>query len=435
MRATIDRLVAAIARLVVLGFHRRFEVVGEPPPRDRPVLVVANHFNGFVDPVAVTAAVGRLPRFLAKATLWRIWPLRPLLALGGVIPIARRVDGSTAANTSAFAAAHRVLAGAGTVAVFPEGTTHDELELAPIRTGAARIALGARAAGISGLVVVPVGLTFEAKLVLRSRLLVRVGPPLDLDALVSELGAGPDPGEDDHAAVRALTDRIRTELGAVSPRYVSVGEHHALRLAAEVAVRPPGGESVPMAESETLAQRLADGPAADRARVVDAVARYHLELSALRLDDRGFVARRQPRRLLTGLVRTGVLVALASLFALVGVAVNAVPALAVVAAGRSVRVPVTKGTVRILVAAVAFPLAWFGVAALLVDGVGRIVLVGAGFAVAGLLYVWTAESVAAVVHGWRAWQRRTEARGVLEPVVEQRRAVVEAVASATAATR
>ena len=129
-----------------------------------------SHLNGFVDPVVCIAGVRRMPRFIAKRALWKVVPARPLLALVGVVPVERRQDSAdTSSNRSSFEACHRALAKGHAVAIFPEGTTHDRLQLAPIHTGAARIALGARAAGVEGITIVPVGILYESKFKLRSR--------------------------------------------------------------------------------------------------------------------------------------------------------------------------------------------------------------------------------------------------------------------------
>jgi 1-acyl-sn-glycerol-3-phosphate acyltransferase len=146
----LDRSFAVFARLVMLAFFRHFECTGRSRvPRDRPVLIVANHFNGFVDPLAVAAALGRAPGFVAKATLGKIWAIRPLLSLAGVVLVHRVQDGEgTSGNERAFAACRKALARGRRVAIFPEGITHDRPQLAPVKTGAARIALGASAAGV-----------------------------------------------------------------------------------------------------------------------------------------------------------------------------------------------------------------------------------------------------------------------------------------------
>ena len=167
-----------------------------------------------------------MPRFIAKRALWKVVPARPLLALVGVVPVERRQDSAdTSSNRSSFEACHRALAKGHSVAIFPEGTTHDRLELAPIRTGAARIALGARAAGVEGITIVPVGILYENKFKLRSCALVRIGEPIHLDDAVTSLVANRTAGgEEDHEAVRALTDRVAANLVAASPRFASVFE-------------------------------------------------------------------------------------------------------------------------------------------------------------------------------------------------------------------
>jgi glycerol-3-phosphate O-acyltransferase/dihydroxyacetone phosphate acyltransferase len=153
MRRVADRLVRLIARAATLGWFRAVEVSGlERIPRTGPVLLVANHHGGFVDPALLVAAVPRPVRFLAMASLFRILPLRPLLAFGGAIPVHRARDverdgAGTRGNVDAFAACFAHLREGGAIGIFPEGEASDEAHLLPIRTGAARIALGAHARG------------------------------------------------------------------------------------------------------------------------------------------------------------------------------------------------------------------------------------------------------------------------------------------------
>ena len=88
--------------------------------------------------------LGRYPRFLGKSTLFRIVALVALLEAGrgdSGVPGHRRGRGDH--NVSAFAASRQILSCDGVVAIFPEGISHDEASLQPLRTGAARIALEA----------------------------------------------------------------------------------------------------------------------------------------------------------------------------------------------------------------------------------------------------------------------------------------------------
>ena len=209
-----DRLLRLVARGVARWFFRSVEVIG-PRDLDGPVIVAASHLNGFVDPVLLVNALGILPRFLAKATLWRVLPARPFLALARLIPVHRAQDGTgTAANTVAFASAVDALAQDATVAIFPEGTTHDQPHLAPLRTGVARIALQALDAGVTGLRILPAGIAYEDKVALRGRALVAFAPAIDVAAEVARLRVA---GHDEHGVVRGLLAAIEARLRSVSP--------------------------------------------------------------------------------------------------------------------------------------------------------------------------------------------------------------------------
>ena len=368
IRRAIDQLVLRIAKIATRGFYRKVETAGfDRLDTRRPTLIVANHFNGFADPVLVAAALNRLPRFLAKATLWKVILVRPLLAVAGVIPIHRQVDGGAGdKNRRAFEDAEAELKDKGMIAVFPEGTTHDIPRLAPIRTGAARIALGAKQHGARDLQIVPVGIWFEDKVALRSRVLVRAGEPLDLDhELWSILPAGAEASDEDHESVRALTNEITERLRAVSPDFETFLDGAAFSWAVDIALREGMSrpqESVPLVQREPLAARLARSDADERARLSGELGRYSLALDALGVTDEELVPQPTPASLFTRAVWLAIGVLLLAPFAIAGFLINAVPALLVVVAGLAVKSPVTKGTVRILVAIIVFPLTWLLVA-------------------------------------------------------------------------
>jgi len=171
VRGLLDRIVQGIAKMAMLGWFRSVEVEGmDRIPPAGPVLVVAPHFDGFVDPALLASTLPRMPRFLAMARLWRVSALRPFLALAGAVPVQRASEGFTAPNVEAFATCHEVLRAGGEIAIFPEGRVNEKLRLLPLKTGAARIALGARRAGAPGIVIAPVGLVYEDRTAVRPAL-------------------------------------------------------------------------------------------------------------------------------------------------------------------------------------------------------------------------------------------------------------------------
>jgi 1-acyl-sn-glycerol-3-phosphate acyltransferase len=175
------------------------------------VLLVANHPNSLLDPAMVALAAGRPVRFLAKAPLFSD-PLVGFLVRGaGSIPVYRKADdpSQVSRNEEMFRAVHDALAAGAAVGIFPEGLSHSDPSLAPLKTGAARIALGTLAAHGLRVPIVPIGSVFRDKNVFRSEALVTVGRPIAWDDL------SPDAGGDGHA-VRELTQRIDRALRDVT---------------------------------------------------------------------------------------------------------------------------------------------------------------------------------------------------------------------------
>jgi glycerol-3-phosphate O-acyltransferase/dihydroxyacetone phosphate acyltransferase len=415
-RRRLDALVAALARLLVRIFFRQVEVVGGARlPASGPLVVVANHQNGLIDPLLIVAALasrGRMPRFLATHLLWRNPALRPWLALGGVIPIYRPKDVAAAAdpgqNAAAFARCHEQLAAGGAVALFPEGTSHSEPGLAPLKTGAARIVLEAarRFPGLAARIV-PIGLTFEAKGTFRSRALLVVGEPIDPAAEIArdrqegeETAAGDGtgaatvpavasaaapaassrsvaaPAAPAAAAVRALTARIDNGLQAVTLSYGSWEEARRIGRAAELFSRhsaPAGlpGEG-PLAERFALHRAFVEGYAELRRRdpertaaAAEAVDRYDRMLGAFGLRDDQVAAAYPAIPVARWLGRTVLRLLIYLPLGVLGMALNWVPyRLVGEIAARASREPDLPASFKVFGGIVLFPLAWLLEAAL-----------------------------------------------------------------------
>lgn len=202
------RLLVRLFRFAIEIFYRRVEVAGlESVPGDAAVIFAVNHPNGLIDPLFVLGYAPRDVSFLAKAPLFRYpligWFVRRLDS----IPVYRKQDKVSGSNEATFTKAREILNRGGGIAIFPEGTTHSDARLHELKTGAARIALGA---SIEKLAIVPAGIYYSAKGTFRSDALVVFGDPIWVGRSGSTLG---EPAPED---VALLTSAIERGLAAVT---------------------------------------------------------------------------------------------------------------------------------------------------------------------------------------------------------------------------
>ncbi len=284
------RVLAWFLRIVTRVFFRQVEVVGLENIPAGPVIFAGNHPNSLIDPILIITTCRRKVHFAAKDTLFKGRIMRAVLRGLGAVPLARKVEADgkigTAVgpardaaemaklNDAAFEAMFAVLAGGGTIGIFPEGISHDESQLAKLKTGAARLALGG--AKRSGpIAVVPCGLTFIHPKRFRSRVLVQYGTPLLI--------------EPDHTpeAVKRVTDDIGAALRRLT---INAPDWETVR-ALDTVRRLYQPQEISIEDRVELARRFNTyyGAVADQPKVIEIMRRvlaYQQKLDELGLTDR-----------------------------------------------------------------------------------------------------------------------------------------------------
>jgi 1-acyl-sn-glycerol-3-phosphate acyltransferase len=221
------RLVRGVIRLLLRIFYRRVQLVGaDRIPAAGGLIITSNHHNSIVDPMLIMATFPRRITVLANAPLFRHPLMGPFLRAVGALPVNRRAEAGDdpKKNEALFATAIAHLRGGGAILIFPEGRTQARPTLLPLRTGAARLLLGAEAeGGRSGITLLPVGLVFERPGTFRAAsALVTVGKPVEVADCVAAHATDPQ------GAVRRLTDRLSA---AISAQFVEAEDQHTLDLA------------------------------------------------------------------------------------------------------------------------------------------------------------------------------------------------------------
>jgi glycerol-3-phosphate O-acyltransferase / dihydroxyacetone phosphate acyltransferase len=363
------RGVRAVARFWLWFLFKSVDVRHpERVPAAGPILLCVNHPNNFIDSLLVGGAVRRKVHYLATAAMFRNRLLARFLLACGAIPVYRRQDDPDKMdrNLDTFSACFATFARGRLVAIYPEGTTHAEVRVQRIKTGAARIALGYEADHPGELRLIPVGLSFEARKSFRSRVLVSFGEPLHpgaylaayredpvkaVDALTRDLQWAMEAQVvnveriDDQRLVRAVEELYREELTqqVMDSRGLARRDVDPVRLSRSIAAAVQHFKTTDPARVESLWQRI---------RAYQALlAQYHVRDEVVR-------ARRQRLPARTRLVYSWDAIVGLPFFGY-GAAVNALPYYVPRwLARRMAHKETDYATIRLLASIVAFPLFW-----------------------------------------------------------------------------
>ncbi|MFN4145515.1 MAG: 1-acyl-sn-glycerol-3-phosphate acyltransferase [Runella sp.] len=204
-----------IVRIALRIFYRRFEMEGREILQNSkgPLIVAVNHPNTFMDPLIVASILPQRVAFIANGSIFNRYT-RPIFEYLHVIPVYRQKDTPAAPlppaelNRQIFQRCFDYLERKGTILIFPEGTSEIERRLREIKTGTARIALGAEYVNNFklGLKILPIGLNYSDPTLFRSEIFVKVGEPITLADFADEYR--PETFE----TVEKLTDLLQERL-------------------------------------------------------------------------------------------------------------------------------------------------------------------------------------------------------------------------------
>ena len=363
------RAVRAVARFWLWFLFKSVDVRHpERVPAAGPILLCPNHPNNFIDSLVVGSAVRRKVHYLATAAMFRNPIVARFLLACGAIPVYRKQDDPDKMdrNLDTFSACFAAFARGRLVAIYPEGTTHAEVRVQRIKTGAARIALGYEADHPGELRMIPVGLSFEARKSFRSRVLVAFGEPIQPAAYLAAYR------DDPVKAVDALTRDLQWAMEAQVVNVERIDDQRLVGAVAEL-YRDELAQQVmdsrglarrdvdPVRLSRSIADALRHFKATDPVRVESLWQRiqaYRSLLAQYHVRDEVVRTRRQRLPARTRLVYSWDAVVGLPFFGY-GAVVNALPYYVPRwLAHRMARKETDYATIRLLASIVAFPLFW-----------------------------------------------------------------------------
>ncbi|NJP46718.1 lysophospholipid acyltransferase family protein [Actinacidiphila epipremni] len=217
------RLAAVLVKPPLIVLFKRDWRGMEHIPAEGGFITAVNH-NSYLDPLSYAHYqynTGRVPRFLAKAALFKPAVVGTMLRGTGQIPVFR--DTTDAAN--AFRAAVAAIHAGECVAFYPEGTLTRDPDLWPMvsKTGIARVALLTKAPVIpvaqwgANEAVPPYAKTKRVRLFPRKTLRVLAGPPVDLSAYYGQEPTAELLREVTETVMRAVTALLAELRGEPAP--------------------------------------------------------------------------------------------------------------------------------------------------------------------------------------------------------------------------
>jgi glycerol-3-phosphate O-acyltransferase/dihydroxyacetone phosphate acyltransferase len=174
-----------LLKLTIRLFFRNYQVTGlKNIPKKGPFIFVANHPATFMDPAIIAATLKPKVHFIAKSTVFKSRFSKWFLPKLNMIPVYRKHDDPTQTdkNEQMFETCFKHLSEGGNILIFPEGISLPERKIKDVKSGAARIALGAEERNDFnlGIKIIVIGLNYSDNGKFQSNVLVNIGEPISI---------------------------------------------------------------------------------------------------------------------------------------------------------------------------------------------------------------------------------------------------------------
>jgi len=192
-------------------WYRKSVVIGkENIPENTPLLMLSNHQNALIDPLAIVFNIKGQPVFLARSDIFKGKLVKSLLYFVKIMPVFRIRDGkeNLQQNDYTFQRCVEILRKRKKLCLMPEGSHDKYRKLRPLKKGFARIAFRAEESENFnlGLKIIPIGIDYGSYYHFRTTLFVNIGKAIEMADFSNEYKENPP------KAMLSLMARVSAEL-------------------------------------------------------------------------------------------------------------------------------------------------------------------------------------------------------------------------------
>jgi 1-acyl-sn-glycerol-3-phosphate acyltransferase len=217
-------MVRLYVKLGLLSYFKKIRIEGfENIPKDQPILFVANHRNGLIDPILIGITSKRIHKYLTRASAFKNPVVNSLLRSINMLPIYRVRDGleSIQKNHEIFNNCYDFFNKKGTVQIFPEGNHGLPRRLRRLSKGFTRIAFGyIDTYKKDDLLITPIGINYNNMQEKGSSVCLYYGMPIRVSDYYNP--------KNEKQAVDLLKERVSNEIKKLSTHIKDLENHQKI---------------------------------------------------------------------------------------------------------------------------------------------------------------------------------------------------------------